>query len=102
MCTGKASITGCGAIGNEGSVTEATDQDATVDIPAEPVIATSTSDVECSIGPIAIALNGVSMYSGVINAACDLLDVDDDSSEWTGFDFCSGHSQLTGDCKFAI
>ena len=36
------------------------------------------------------------MYAGAVDNDCTLLDVDDDTSEWTAFDYCSGHSEMTG------
>ena len=42
---------------------------------------------------IAIALNGVPIYSGAVSASCDILDVDDADAEWTSFDFCGGHGR---------
>ena len=53
------------AIGVEGTVTEAIDQKKVVDIPANPVLASSVTNIECSMGAIGIALNGVSIYGGV-------------------------------------
>ena len=49
-CTGKSGLSGCGAEGVEGSGTEATDMGKTLEIPAVPVIAASTTSVECSMG----------------------------------------------------
>jgi hypothetical protein len=99
-CTGKSGIPGCGAIGEEGTDTEATDQSRVAEIPASPVIASTTTNVECELGEIGIALNGVGIYSGAVNSNCDLVDVDDSTSEWTAFDFCSGHAQQTGDYHY--
>jgi len=99
-CTGKQGITGCGDIGEEGSGSEATAQDVVVEIPAYPVIASSKTSIECSVGSIAIALNGVAIYSGAVDNTCGLLDVDDSSGEWTSFDFCSGHSQQQGEYHY--
>ena len=53
------------AIGVEGTVTEATDQKKAVDIPTHPVIASAATNIECTMGAIGIALNGVSIYGGV-------------------------------------
>ena len=100
LCTGKAVISACGGVGEEGTDTEASDQERVVEIPASPVIATSTSDVSCDMGILSVALNGVSIYSGAVDSSCTLLDVDEDASEWTGFDFCSGHSEMSGDYHY--
>jgi hypothetical protein len=96
VCTGKEGVGVCGGIGEEGSGTEATDQEVTVEIPAEPVIATSQTNVECTMSNIAIALNGVGFFSGAVNNDCEKVDVGDDTSEWTTFDMCSGHTERTG------
>ena len=98
-CTGKAAVSNCGgstADGKEGAVTEATEQNHNIEIPANPVIAASTTDVSCNTGNIAIALNGVSLFSGAVDNQCNLLDVDDTMSEWESFDYCSGHAEMTG------
>ena len=80
----------------EGAITEATEQDKSVEIPANPVIAASVNDVECQTGEVAIALNGVSLFSGAVDNDCTLLDAEDTHSEWDSFDFCSGHAEQTG------
>jgi len=98
-CTGKPSPE-CSAIGEEGSSTQATEQSHSVEIPAHPVFATQTTSIECEPGQIAIALNGVSIYNGWVSGVCDLLDVDDDTAEWTSFDYCSGHAQQEGDYHY--
>ena len=95
-CTGKG-LGVCGNIGEEGTGTEASDLSKSVNIPAYPVFATEVNYVQCELGAIAIALNGVSIYSGAVDSACTTLDVDDDEAEWTSFDFCGGHADLTGD-----
>jgi len=99
-CTGKDGVSGCGAIGEEGSDTEALVASTSYEIPAEPVLQTTgaVTDTACETGAIAFALNGVAFYSGAVDSMCTLLDVDDDTSEWTAFDFCSGHS--TGDGNY--
>ena len=99
VCTGKG-FGVCGGIGAEGTDTEATDQGKELEVPAEPVLATSTSDQRCALGPIAIAINGVSIYSGAVDQQCAQLDVTDQSSEWTSFDYCAGHAQNTGDYHY--
>ena len=101
-CTGKVECDHCGGstangIITEGSISEASDQGKSLEIPAEPVIAASVNDNECQTGDIGIALNGVSIYNGVIDFECNMLDVDDDTSEWTSFDYCSGHGERNGD-----
>jgi len=99
-CTGKPGPT-CGDIGAEGSATEAESISTTYEIPAEPVLKTSgTTSVECEMGAIAVALNGVSIYSGAVDGQCNKVDVDDDTSEWTSFDFCSGHVAPGGDYHY--
>ena len=99
VCTGKG-FGVCGAIGVEGTGTEGTDQGKSIEIPASPVIATSTTDMTCSLGAMAIALNGVSIYSGAVDDQCTQLDVDATNSEWTSFDFCSGHAAAGGDYHY--
>ena len=99
-CTGKKNADGCAAKGNEGSASQALDQNRLVYIPGKPVIATSITDIECTMGTIAVGLNGVSIYAGAVDSSCTLLDVEDDKSEWTSFDFCGGHSQAQGDYHY--
>jgi hypothetical protein len=99
-CTGKDGLTGCGGVGVEGTASEATEQDNSLQIPANPVIASSTTDIECELGSIGITLNGVNIYGGAVDATCGLVDVDDDSSEWVSFDICSGHGNPTGDYHY--
>lgn len=98
VCTGKG--TGdCGAIGEEGTGTEAMVQDYTFEVPANPVIATTTEDKECVTDSVGVALNGVPIYGGAVSADCDILDVTDADAEWTSFDFCGGHGRCLGnDC----
>jgi hypothetical protein len=82
ICTGKPLSAGvCGDIGAEGTASEAFDQNQTIAVPGEPVLARSTTDIECDMGAIAVALNGVAIYAGAVSRQCDLLDVEDDSSE---------------------
>jgi len=96
-CTGKPGISGCGNRGEEGSGTQAEARSTTYEIPAEPVFnSNSLTDTECEMGTIAVALNGVSFYSGAVDSECGLLDVDDYSAEWKSFDFCSGHGTANG------
>jgi len=93
-CVGKGSdgVPGCGTGSGEGTKSEAKTQSHSIEIPASPVIATSTKSVACTANTIAIALNGVSIYSGWVGGSCDLLDVTSSAAEWTSFDYCSGHS----------
>ena len=123
-CTGKpANKPTCDEEGLKGSGTEATDQDLDVDIPANPklldaddwaaVLADAatvpagtateggTSSLDCEMGGIAYALNGVVFYSGAVgnklnDPPCPQLDIYDDTAEWISFDCCSGHSSGTG------
>ena len=98
-CTGKDTGT-CGAVGAEGTGTEAYVQSYTFEIPAEPVIATEVDTTpECSTTTIGMALNGVPIYGGAVSADCDILDVTASDGEWTSFDFCGGHGRcLANDC----
>ena len=81
LCTGKASISVCGDTGEEGTASEATEQTWSKMIPAEPVLATRNSSVECTVGTIALALNGVAIFSGAVDSSCTLLDVDNAMSK---------------------
>ena len=47
----------------------------------------------CNIG---VALNGVAIYGGAVTSDCELLDVEDSTSEWIDFDYCSGHADASG------
>lgn len=97
FCSGK-SIRGCGGHGGEGSETKADVLNLEYTIPANPVIAATVDDFECSMGAIGIALNGVQIYGGAVerldddDPGCELLDVTGQNGEWWGFDFCSGHT----------
>ena len=99
-CTGKDGAEGCGALGEEGTGTEALVQSYSFEVPANPVLATSVDTTpECSTETIGMAINGVPIYSGAVSANCDILDVDDAAGEWTSFDFCGGHGRcLAMDC----
>ena len=101
VCTGKG-FGVCGAQGVEGTDTEATEQDKTLAIPASPVLisGSGTVDKTCTLGAIAISLNGVSIYGGAVDSACTQLDVTTTQSEWTSFDYCGGHSQNSGDYHY--
>ena len=81
-CTGKDTGT-CGAVGAEGTGTEALVQSYTFEIPANPVIATEVDTTpECSTTTIGMALNGVPIYGGAVSANCDILNVTDPNGEW--------------------
>ena len=123
-CTGKpANKPTCDEEGLKGGGTEATDQALNVDVPANPKLldaddwaavladaatvpaATATegdtSSLDCEMGGIAYALNGVVFYSGAVgnklnDPPCPQLDIDDATAEWISFDCCSGHSSGTG------
>ena len=123
-CTGKpANKPTCDEEGLKGSGTEATDQGLDVEVPANPKLldadawaavladaatipagtATegSTSSLDCEMGGIAYALNGVVFYSGAVgnknlDPPCPQLDISDATAEWISFDCCSGHSSGTG------
>jgi len=94
VCTGKDGPPGCSAVGAEGTDTEAAEQDHVIDIPAYPVIATSTTANECELGISSIALNGVSIFNGAVNQQCELVVTSDATSEWTSFDMCAGHAAM--------
>ena len=123
-CTGKpANKPTCDEEGLKGSGTEATDQDLNVGVPANPKLLSAsdwaavladaatvpaatateggTSSLDCEMGGIAYALNGVVFYSGAVdnkmaNPPCPQLDISDATAEWISFDCCSGHSSGTG------
>ena len=52
------------------------------------------------MGAIGVALNGVAFYSGAVDTDCTILDVDDDTAEWTSFDMCGGHAQQQGEYHY--
>jgi hypothetical protein len=61
----------------------------------------TTSSLDCEMGGIAYALNGVVFYSGAVgnkqlDPPCPQLDIYDATAEWISFDCCSGHSSGTG------
>ena len=120
-CTGKpANKPTCDEEGKKGSGTEATEQSLDVEVPANPKLlsasdwtavladaatiphtATGSSTLDCEMGGIAYALNGVVFYSGAVdnkmaNPPCPQLDISDATAEWISFDCCSGHSSGTG------
>ena len=101
VCTGKDGIASCGGIGFEGTSTEAAEQSRIQAIPAYPILRSgSAKDIECTMGIIAIALNGVSIYSGAVDFQCNMVDPNSSTSEWTSFDMCGGHSERTGDYHY--
>ena len=58
-CTGKDGAEGCGALGEEGTGTEALVQSYSFEVPANPVLATSVDTTpECSTETIGMAING--------------------------------------------
>ena len=98
-CTGKPGPTPqCKDEGEQGTETEAIEQDVNVDIPANPILKSSYTpgELDCSMGAIAYALNGIGFYSGAVgydaNGNCPQLDVADPEAEWISFDCCTGHS----------
>ena len=121
-CTGKpGNKPTCDEEGKKGSGTEATEQSLSVEVPANPKLlsasdwsdvltqatttipytATGSNTLDCEMGGIAYALNGVVFYSGAVdnkmaNPPCPQLDISDATAEWISFDCCSGHSSGTG------
>ena len=120
-CTGKpANKPTCDEEGKKGSGTEATEQSLSVEVPVNPKLlsasdwtavladaatiphtATGSNTLDCEMGGIAYALNGVVFYSGAVdnkmaNPPCPQLDISDATAEWISFDCCSGHSSGTG------
>ena len=98
-CTGKPGpAPTCKDKGEQGSDTEAIQQDVNVDIPANPILKSSYTpgELDCSMGAIAYALNGIGFYSGAVgydaDGNCPQLDVADPEAEWISFDCCTGHS----------
>jgi len=100
LCTGKDGSTGCGGLGEEGTATEAAEQDLELDVPASPVLRDSfgvdvaASECQCTTDPVGVALNGVGILNGAVGSTCtEFLDVDDNDAEWISFDCCSGHTR---------
>ena len=98
-CTGKPGpAPTCKDKGEQGSDTEAVEQDVSVDVPANPILKSSYTpgELDCSMGAIAYALNGIGFYSGAVgydaDGNCPQLDVADPEAEWISFDCCTGHS----------
>ena len=98
-CTGKPGpAPACRDKGLQGTETEAVEQGVSVDIPANPILKSSytAKELDCSMGAIAYALNGIGFYSGAVgydaDGNCPQLDVADPEAEWISFDCCTGHS----------
>jgi len=102
ICTGKG-FSVCGAEGEEGTDTEASGSDGSkvITIPLYPKLQPNgaSTDLEYTLGEIATALNGVSIFNGAVSQT-ELLVVDDCSSEWMGFDCCGGHAENSGDYHY--
>ena len=74
---------GCGTIGSEGTQSEATEQSREIEIPAYPVLRSdAATNIECQLGIVALALNGVAIYAGAVDSQCNLVDPNDSTSEW--------------------
>ena len=102
-CTGKpGGKPTCDEEGKKGQGTEATEQSLSVEVPANPKLKSSytAGELDCSMGTVAYALNGVGFYSGAVafvsGGPCPQLDVADATAEWISFDCCSGHSTGSG------
>ena len=95
LCTGKAGVPNCGAIGAAGTATEASERTNSFTVPLYPKLRAGAADtsVKCAMGAQALARNGIALYGPAVNTDCDLVDPADDTSEWTSFDYCSGHAQ---------
>lgn len=61
-----------------------------------PILRPEPLDISCTLNQIAIALNGISIFSGAVDGACTKLDVTDCDSEWISFDCCGGHASPNG------
>ena len=53
----------------------------------------AVTDKEFVQDTVAMALNGVPIYTGAVGSNAEILDLDDTSAEWTSFDFCGGHAR---------
>ena len=101
-CTGKPGRS-CGDEGRTSTLVEGTEQCEEVEVPANPKLKRSqdvvSNELDCTMGTIAYALNGVGFFSGAVSfvrgGPCPQLDVSDSEAEWISFDCCTGHS--TGD-----
>lgn len=107
VCTGKDEVNGCGGVGEEGTISEATVQDFKYTIPAYPVFRPNylndeDGNLRCYMCEIGVALNGVAIFSGNVRpydellGTCEMLDVHDNTSEWISFDMCGGHANKDG------
>ena len=100
-CTGKPGAQ-CGDEGKQTTLVEGKEQSLSVEVPANPKLKSSftAGELDCSMGTIAYALNGVGFYSGAVafdsGGNCPQLDVADATAEWISFDCCSGHSTGSG------
>jgi len=94
--------TGIGVEGDKTWSYEQAKHTSGYEIPAEPLLLSESDafDMEFSMGLQGIALNGVAFYGGAVDADGNLLDVTDDDSEWTSFDFCSGHASGFGEYHY--
>ena len=96
-CTGKPGAQ-CGDEGKQTTLVEGKEQSLSVEVPANPKLKSSftAGELDCSMGTIAYALNGVGFYSGAVafvsGGPCPQLDVADPEAEWISFDCCTGHS----------
>ena len=81
----------CAGVGESGDTTEAAEQSVNKIIPAAPVLQPNgaATSVECVMSNIAIALNGVGIFSGAVDQNCNQLDVTDSEAEWISFDCCA-------------
>ena len=66
-CTGKPGNS-CGDEGEQTTLVEATEQSLSVEVPANPKLKNSftAGELDCSMGTVAYALNGVGFYSGAV------------------------------------
>ena len=100
-CTGKPGNS-CGDEGKQTTLVEGKEQSLSVEVPANPKLKSSytAEELDCSMGTVAYALNGVGFYSGAVafdsGGNCPQLDVADPEAEWISFDCCSGHSTGSG------
>jgi len=112
FCTGKPAGD-CGSEGETSTKVEADEQALSVEVPANPkliptsewnavlAVAVPDGELDCAMGTVAYALNGVGFYGGAVgnkllDPPCPQLDVSDAEAEWISFDCCGGHSSGTG------
>eukprot|EP01084_Bolivina_argentea_P099002 177964_1 len=95
-CIGKVGI--C----EEGDgITEATERDKDINIPAYPCISDYSGDgfaVNCILDELGIALNGVSIFSPAADQEC----TDAVEAEKTTFDHCGGHATMDGNYHYHL